>query len=180
MGHLHLMINHIPVVGLLFGVALLAVGMKKNSTDLNLAALCTFLFISVVALAVFFTGDPAEDVLKKVAGINEKELEKFIAPHEEAGLVFLITMIVAGIISAFGIFKFSKTKVLNPTLLKALLAVSIIALLLAGRTAQLGGQIRHSEVRAASISGLAEASEDNLGEQDNYENGMPEPANSSK
>jgi hypothetical protein len=170
------MINHIPVVGLLFGVALLAVGMKKNSNDLNLAALCTFLFIALVALATFFTGDAAEDVLKKVAGINEKELEKFIAPHEEAGLVFLITMIVAGIISAFGMFKFSKTKVFNPTLLKGLLAVSIIALLLAGRTAQLGGQIRHTEVRTASVGGVAEANE----EEFNEENGMPEQANSSK
>lgn len=179
MGHIHLMINHIPVVGAVFGVALLAFGIKRNSNDLILAAIWTFLIVTGVAIATFVTGDFAEDMLKNAMGpVGGRDLEKFIHPHEEAGLVFLITAVLAGCISAFGMFNYGKTKTFNPSLLKALMGVSIIALLLAGRTAQLGGQIRHSEVRTASAGAVAEANDEDVDDQE--ENGMPEPANSSK
>jgi hypothetical protein len=177
------MINHIPLVGLLFGVALLGFGMQRNSLDLKLASLWTILIVTAVALVTFFTGEEAEDMLKNVLGpVGGKDLEKFVHPHEEAGLIFLITLVAAGILSAFSMFNYGKKKEFNQTVMKALMAVSIIALLLAGRTAQLGGQIRHTEVRAgAAIGGLAEASDENANDhEDAYDEGMPEQANSSK
>jgi H+/Cl- antiporter ClcA len=173
------MVNHIPLVGTLFGVALLAFGLKRNSDELKLASLCTFIFVSGVALLTFFTGESAEDMLKNAPGVA-KDLEKYIHPHEEAALFFLVTSVIAGILSAFAMFTYGKSKTFKPTLLKDLLVVSIFALLIAGRTAQLGGQIRHTEVRSASTGGVAEANdEDDLNDTET-ENGMPEPSNSSK
>ncbi len=175
MGQLHLMINHIPPIGTLFGVVLLAAGLNREGADLKLAALWTFLFVTVLATGTYFTGHPAEVMLKHVPGVDGKALEKFIAPHEESGLVFLIAMSVAGVLSAAAMVSYGKKKIVNPTLLKILMAVSVVALLLAFRTAKLGGQIRHSEVRSASVGAVAEAEEFEYMDAD--ENGMPERAN---
>ncbi len=169
------MINHIPVVGTLFGVVLLAVGLNREGADLKLAALWTFLFVTVVATATYFTGHAAEDMLKHFPGVDGRALEKFIGPHEEAALVFLIAISVAGVLSAVAMVSYGKGKIVNPTLLRVLMAVSVVALLLVFRTAQLGGQIRHIEVRSASVGAVAEAEEFEYLDAD--ENGMPERAN---
>ncbi|MBI3581242.1 MAG: hypothetical protein HY098_04075 [Nitrospinae bacterium] len=177
MGHFHLMINHMPVVGTLFGVVLLAFGLKREGADLKLAAFWTFMFVTVVAAATYFTGDSAEEMLKHVPGVDGKALEKFIAPHEEAALVFLIAISVAGVLSAVAMVSHGKKNIVSPALLKILMAVSVVALLLAFRTAQLGGQIRHSEVRSASIGAVEKAEAEEFEYMDADENGMPDRAN---
>ena len=55
--HLHLLLNHLPVIGAFFGVLLLAVALARRSSELAKVALAFFAFLGAVSVAVFFTGD---------------------------------------------------------------------------------------------------------------------------
>ena len=64
--HWHLLINHIPVLGTIFGLGLLAFGWWRKSEEIKKAALGTFVIIALGAVAAFLTGEPAEDTVKGV------------------------------------------------------------------------------------------------------------------
>jgi uncharacterized membrane protein len=156
MGHLHLMVNHFPLAGLLFAIALLGFGMLKNSDHLKLAAVWSILFVAVTSIISYSTGEYAEDMLENALGATEqtkKALEPFIHAHETAGLFLLVTTIIAGLIAAYCLVVYGKSNALNDTALKVLMAVAVFTLLIAARTSQLGGQIRHTETRTVSAIG---------------------------
>lgn len=174
MGHLHLALNHFPVVGLFFTIVLLAFGLKKNSEDLKVASLWAFIAVAILALGAYFTGEYAEDMVEHMPGVTEA----VIHAHETAALVALIFIEVLGALSIAAVVLYRKHKVLHGGILKGLMVFSLIALILIGRTANLGGQVRHTEVRPGFpvISGGGEGAEAPE-EEESDGDGMPEPAN---
>ena len=58
--HLHLLMNHLPILGVPFGLLLLCAGMLRQSDELKKAALLTFVVAALLAVPVYFTGEPAE------------------------------------------------------------------------------------------------------------------------
>ena len=60
--HLHLMLNHIPVLGTVFGLGLLVFALWRKSEELKKAALGIFLIVALLAVPVYLTGEPAEGV----------------------------------------------------------------------------------------------------------------------
>src|SRR5688572_12110141 len=53
--HLHLLLNHVPVLGTVFGVLLALLAMRWRSKDVEAAALWVFLVTAVVAVPVYLT-----------------------------------------------------------------------------------------------------------------------------
>jgi len=156
MGHMHLVLNHFPVVGLIICLALLGYGFMKNSDEVKVASLWLFAAIAVLTLGAYFTGEPAEELVEHMPGVKKAMIES----HEEAGTVSLIFIELIGVLSIAGLVLYSKGKSLNANLMKGVFALSVIGALLVGYTANLGGQIRHTEIRAdyspAPESGKAE------------------------
>ncbi len=175
MGHLHLILNHFPVVGLFFTVVLLAFGLKKNSLDLQVASLWAFVAIAIFATGAYLTGEFAEEMVEHMPGITEAVVHK----HEVAARVALAAIGLLGALAIAGLVHYRKNKTLHTGIMKGLMALSIIAAILAGRTASLGGQVRHTEIRSKAPAGTetggegAEAPE----EEDSEGDGMPEPTN---
>ena len=62
--HLHLALNHLPVLGPAFALALLLFGVWRRSEDIKKAALGAFLLIAVFSVPAYMTGEPAEDGVK--------------------------------------------------------------------------------------------------------------------
>jgi hypothetical protein len=56
--HVHLMINHFPALGSLFGFALFGAGMYLGSEDVKKAALYTLVLTAVFSGITFLTGRP--------------------------------------------------------------------------------------------------------------------------
>ncbi|MBI5179099.1 MAG: hypothetical protein HZA04_07550 [Nitrospinae bacterium] len=175
MGHLHLALNHFPVVGLFFAVALLAYGMKKGSDDLQSASLWTFVIVAVLGAITYFTGEPAEEMVEHMPGVTEAMIEK----HEFAGTIVLILMGLVGALSIGGLLYRKKNNALHAGLSKGILALALIAVLFTLRTANLGGQIRHTEIRpvGAGAPGAGESGYETPEEEESEGDGMPEPAN---
>jgi hypothetical protein len=145
LAHVHLILNHIPVVGTLFGLTLLTAAYITRSPVLRTAALVTFVIVALSAVGVFLTGEPAEEIVEGIPGVVKSVVEQ----HEAAGKVALIGALALGAVSLFALAAARKPGALQSFAGTAVLAVSIGAMALMAWTANLGGQIRHPEIASA-------------------------------
>ncbi len=141
---IHLLINHVPLLGVVFGLILLACGMIIKSELVQKIALVSFVLLIIPGTVTYFSGEFAEDLVEKLPNISESLIEK----HEHAaigasgGLWFLAGISILALLQPFWGNKFKKY-LLSPFVL-------LIALLLFGwlaQTAHLGGLISHPEIR---------------------------------
>ena len=84
--HLHLALNHIPVLGALFGALLLAVGLVRRSDELQRVSLWALALLAAVTIPIKFTGDFASEALAPKDGIPARVTfeEKMLNAHEQA------------------------------------------------------------------------------------------------
>jgi uncharacterized membrane protein len=151
LAHVHLLLNHFPVIGVVFGFLFLAYAVTKESEELKKTSLGFFVLIAILALPVYFTGEPAEEVVKDLPGVTESVIEE----HEEAALIALIAVEVLGVIALGGLFFFRGSTSLPSWFIKASLVLSLISVGLMAWTANLGGQVRHVEIRSDFKSSTA-------------------------
>jgi hypothetical protein len=141
--HIHLMLNHVPLFGaaavtILFGVALV---LRQQSVAR--AGLVVALLAAAVAVIVYLTGEPAEELVENLPGISETALET----HEEIALVATVVLGAFALVALYGLFAFRHGVSMRFT--KFLLVLSFVPFAAIAYTSYLGGQIRHSEIRAA-------------------------------
>lgn len=155
--HLHLILNHVPVVGVPIALfAILYARWSKNDRMLR-AAYGFLIGVALITLPVFWTGEPAEHVVEHVAGVSEALIES----HEEAAeFALVVTMMSAGF-ALVGFFA-SRLEARLPNYRAVLRFVPVLTLIVLtvntgalGYAANLGGMIRHSEIRATGTLGAA-------------------------
>ena len=149
--HLHLLLNHIPVVGILFVVAAFAAALAFRETVSIRFALVFSVALAIVTGAVYLTGEPAEEVVENLAGVSESAIEA----HEEAAKTATVAMSVLGALSLASLAAFRRGRMPRWVGFAGVTGALIVSVLLAW-TANIGGQIRHSEIRSASIQQTAE------------------------
>ena len=143
MAHVHLIINHFPVVGIFGAILLLLYALVRKSEEVKMVSLGVFVLIALVTIPVFLTGGGAEDVVKHIPGVTEE----YIGRHEEAAEYTIVLMEILGAVSLAGLVLL-KLKGAVPRLITVLvLVLSLITAAAVGLTANLGGQIRHTEIR---------------------------------
>jgi uncharacterized membrane protein len=144
--HVHLMINHFPVIGTLGGILLLVYAQLRKSEEVRMVSLGVFVLIAIITIPVFFTGDAAEKVVKDLPGVTET----VIGRHEEMADLAVTMMSILGIASAAGLFFIRGSGSAPKWLLMIVLIVSLATAAVVVLTANLGGQIRHTEIRNQS------------------------------
>lgn len=150
MAHAHLLLNHFPVIGTAFAFVLLLVAVLGKNAILRNAGLTAFVVIALITLPVYFTGEPAEKVVKEMPGVTEAAIEQ----HEDAALVSLIAVEVLGILAAASIVLLDRSPATARRLVGVCLALSIVAGGSLAYTANAGGQIRHTEIRSGAGSAV--------------------------
>ena len=152
--HLHLLLNHFPVIGTIIGIALLGVAVMRKNTELMKTTLGLFAALGVITVIVYLTGEPAEEAIENLPGFSEAITER----HEEFALVATIVLASFGTLALaiLAVFR-GKSMPRWVTLFSLVLALASGAVM--GYTAMLGGQVRHTEVRAGGA--------DVLGSQEN-------------
>jgi len=149
--HLHLILNHIPVLGTAFGLGLLLFGLWRSSDELKKTALGIFVIVALAAVPVYLTGEPAEDGVESLPGVSKPIIEQ----HEEAAAVSFTGVVVLGVAALTGLICFRRGRLLPAWSSVSLLVASLIVSGLMAWTANLGGQIRHSEIRAGNSPAAA-------------------------
>ncbi len=145
--HFHLILNHIPVLGTAFGLGLLAFGLWRKSDDLKKAALGVFVIVAITTIPVYLTGEPAEDGVALLPGVSKAYMER----HEEAAGFSFAGGTVLGVVSLAALLFFRRGRLLPIWVGSSLLAASLIVSGLMAWTANLGGQIRHSEIHTGDV-----------------------------
>ncbi|MCL6536304.1 MAG: hypothetical protein K6U77_09560 [Armatimonadetes bacterium] len=140
---LHLMLNHLPVMGALFSLLLLGWSLIRRSAEVQKLALAVALLAGLSSVPAYLTGEPAEEVIEHMAGVDEA----YIDEHESMGKFALWCGVALGVAAGAAL----AAGVKNPRWLSAGTAITLLASVLVfgvmGYTAHLGGQIRHPEIR---------------------------------
>ena len=148
--HWHLMLNHIPLLGLAIGALLLTYGVWRRHDEVQRASLGLIAVAGLSAIAVYWTGEPAEEVVEGLANVSHDALEA----HEHFAIYALVGGIATGVV-ALGTLLYGglrRSLARWTVLLTLVLALATTGLL--GYTASLGGKISHPELRGAAVSSV--------------------------
>lgn len=143
--HLHLMLNHLPVIGAPLLLLLLTLALLRHSGELTLVALGLIVGLAAATGLVYFTGEPAEELVEHAPWFQEALTEV----HEEQATIGLVAALATGLLAAAALALRTRTWAAR-WLPRAVWAALAATTLLLGWTAWSGGQIRHDEVRAAA------------------------------
>ncbi len=143
--HLHLALNHLPVVGVLFVFLLLVLGICRGSEELKRLSLQLSVALFAVAYAVKFTGERASE--KLFAADSSPELQAFVQAHEDSADQAVTGLFLLGVLSVAGLFRSRKTRILPAWATIGATVLCFATMLLMARSANLGGQIVHEEIR---------------------------------
>jgi len=142
--HLHMVVNHFPIIGTILGAGILLAGILfKNNTVKNVAYFL-FLIAAVFAAISMATGEGAEEMVEDMPTVGHD----IIHEHEEIAEKLALSLYVLGVVSLFGLY--ANIKKLSQAKIAAILTlvISVIAIYFAQLTGTTGGEIRHTEIRA--------------------------------
>jgi hypothetical protein len=126
------------------------VSIYKKNEEFKKISLIMLVGTAATVIPVFFTGEPAEDVVEKIAGVSKR----LIHDHEEIAEISIVLTLIAGGLSLLCLLFESKVQFLKKYGDKLVISSCVLALGFLVYTANMGGKIRHSELRgegAASI-----------------------------
>ena len=139
--HLHLMINHVPVLGTVLALLLLTWALVTRRRDFIRFSLFVTLLAGLSVYPAFFTGDEAHEQLEDVKGFDHD----LIHEHEESADWALWILLGTGTIAALGLWASRKDREVPRWAGTATLVGLLLSSSVAARTAWLGGEIRHPE-----------------------------------
>jgi hypothetical protein len=145
--HLHLMLNHVPVIGAPLLLLLLTIGLVRGSRELVTVSLVLVVGLAVVTGVVYLSGEPAEELVKHASWFSEALAEE----HEDQATVSLVAVLATGVLAGAALALRGRPRggLWLPRVAWGGLALSTALL---GWTAWSGGQIRHEEVRATVVA----------------------------
>ena len=76
--HLHLVLNHLPIILPAIGLLIMMGGILFSSEIVKRTAYFVFILGAITAFAAFSTGEGAEEVVEKLPGVNEKLIKIWI------------------------------------------------------------------------------------------------------
>ena len=146
--HLHLITNHMPILGFALSAIALIWGMYTKSRNTLLLAF-TLIFISAVGgFIAGNTGEAAEEAVENIIGISHDAIHE----HEEAAEAAMPFVIASGVLSLFSGFLLIKNHKFSGIAQWVLLLTIFTASSLSARAGLLGGKIRHAqELNAAPV-----------------------------
>lgn len=153
--HVHLLLNHFPIIGTIVGLGLLLLSLIGRNQDLRRASLLIFLAMALMALLAFFSGTGAQGAMKRLPGISEALIER----HQGAAMLALLFMEFTGALSLVELW--NSQGISEPSRrswsLPALVLFAIVTVGLMARAGVTGGDIRHPELGTSQVE-LSDAS----------------------
>lgn len=142
--HLHLFLTHAPIFGVLFGILLLLLGWLRKSEELKRLSLWFFVLAAVLVIPTYLTGAPANKYLKNLMPTTPMETAD---QHEEIAMIALVAVLFVGLLALTGAFMFNKGKNIPNWFSGLIIALALISTASLAWTSNLGGKIRHTEIR---------------------------------
>ena len=146
--HLHMVVNHFPIIGIIFGFGILVTGIFLKNNSVKNTAYCLFIVGAIFAAVSMATGEGAEEITENLPSVTDQIIEK----HEELAEKLAIVLYALGVISIIGLFLNYKNH--SKAIFVAYLAVlvAIAGIFLGKQTGTSGGEIRHTEIRENTVN----------------------------
>jgi uncharacterized membrane protein len=144
LAHVHLLLNHFPTIGMLVGLGLYVVAILAKSDDLKRASLGIFFGIALLSIPTFATGTSARLALAKTPGVSTAMIDT----HETAAFEALWLMELTGALAWLGLWQYRRLSRFPQGTLAVILLAGLATFGLMARAANIGGEIRHPEIRS--------------------------------
>jgi len=152
LAHIHLLLNHFPTIGTIIALGLLLAALVGKSDELKRASLVIFLGIALLTIPTYVTGNAAQEAIcmgpKEAPCIDPGVSKPLIQAHEGAALLSFVFMEITGAFAWLGLWRFRRTSHLSRVNLSVVLLLSMVTLGLVVNAANIGGEIRHPEIRS--------------------------------
>ena len=142
--HLHLLVNHFPIIGMLIGLGILIAGLILKNNSLKYTAFVLFIVVAIFGFLAMYSGEGAEEIVEDYPNIGKA----IILEHEELAekMVFILyATAFAALLSFITLMK--KHKFANVFSIITLV-FALIAVILSKSVGTSGGEIRHTEIRS--------------------------------
>lgn len=144
---IHLALTHVPVILSFVGFVILIIALIRKNNSLTKTSFSIFLAAGLFVIPVYLTGEGTEEVVENLPGVSEGIISK----HEQFANISLTIVLICGIASLVGLLLFNRFLIIRPLKYFVLFFAFGSAITMA-KTAHLGGQIRHTEIRSANVS----------------------------
>jgi uncharacterized membrane protein len=167
--HLHLLLNHVPTVGMVIALGLFLLSLATRSDHIQQASLALFLGIAMLTIPTYVTGNAAAQAICKSptshAPCQDTSLSRgMIEAHEGAAMWGMALMEFVGAFAWLGLWQFRRAARVPRWNLAVVLLLSLMTFAAMARAADLGGEIHHPEVRGPVVTAPAEPVARELGE----------------
>lgn len=142
--HFHMVVNHVPIVGILFGIGILVTGMILRNMSLKNTAFVLFVVSAIFAAMSMYSSEGAEELVEDMPNIGHQ----IIHEHEEIAEKFAIIIYATGFFGLLSLFASYKKHRFATIFSYTTLALALVAGLLTKSVGTTGGEIRHTEIRA--------------------------------
>jgi len=140
--HLHLLLNHIPVIGTILAFGLFLTSFFGKNDDLRRSSFVVFAAVALLTIPAFVSGFGAQSNIRGQAGVSDALMER----HEGAAMLSFWFMEITGALALAGLWQFHRSSRPARWNISAVLLFSIVTVALMARSGNTGGDIRHPEV----------------------------------
>ncbi|AUX25613.1 hypothetical protein SOCEGT47_061620 [Sorangium cellulosum] len=146
--HFHLVVTHLPIVGVAMAAVLLVLALFHRAERGALRAAVLVLALSAAgAAAAYLSGEPAEEIAERLPGTSEQAIEV----HEErAGAATALAGLTA-LAGVAALLLVERRRIAPGAPVAITLAGAILTSGAMAWTGASGGEIRHPEARAGSL-----------------------------
>jgi uncharacterized membrane protein len=144
LAHLHLLLNHFPIIGTIVALGLFITSFIGKNDDLKRSALIIFAAIALITLPAFFSGIGAQRMVRKEPGIAVAVIDR----HEGAAILAMFLMLITGALALVELWnrrRIRTEKIWSGTIF-AILVFSLLTTGVMARVGTTGGDIRHPEI----------------------------------
>jgi hypothetical protein len=146
--HIHLLLNHFPTIGTIIGGGLFVLALIAKSDHLKLASLVILLGIALIAIPTYMSGNGAQEAIKSMPGVSKSLIEA----HEGAALGAMAFMLLTGGFAWLGLWQYRRLARIPKWNLALILVLIVMAFGLMTRASNMGGEIRHEEIRSSQVA----------------------------
>ena len=141
--HLHLLMNHVPVVGTMIAVGLFLLAFVRRSDHLLHASLEVFFLLALASLPVYVTGLAAQEAIVGRPDVSAAA----IAAHHDGALLAFTFVEITGFVAWLALWQFRRLARPAGWTSPAILLLAVVTLVLMAGAGNVGGEIRHPEIR---------------------------------
>ena len=143
--HLHLLLNHVPTIGFIVALSFYIFSFFGNSDHVKQASLALMVGIAFISIPTYVTGNGAWAALQLME--MQDMTSSAVETHEGAAFLALVAIQITGALAFLGLWSLRRTGALSSAANVVIFTFAAISFVLVAGAANLGGEIRHTEIR---------------------------------